>query len=139
MLILININPFFGGRLFAVSYITLAKLNPILSILVIIVSDIFICILAYYFAQNLRKINFINKRLLKVNDKWLRNGTYIGFFAGQLFIGTMLVSLIIGLIKHEANDVFYFYAPLISSVVAYTLIYYYLSFHGINFIENLFG
>ncbi|MHB1660567.1 MAG: hypothetical protein ACYCTD_00505 [bacterium] len=137
MLILININPLFGGRLFAVSYITIRKLNPFLSLLVIMISDIIICVLVFYFAQTLRKINFFERRLRKINDKWIKSGTYIGFFVGQLFIGTLFVSLIVGLIKHKENDILFFYVPLISSVVFYTLIYYYLSFYGINFTENL--
>ncbi len=138
MLIFININPFFGGRLLAVSYITIANLNPLLSILVIIISDITICTLGFYFAQYLRKFNFINKRLGKINDngKWIEHGAYIGFFVGQLFIGTFFVSLILGLIQNRKNDILYFYVPLITSIIFYTIIYYYLSAHGINLMKD---
>ncbi len=138
MLIFININPFFGGRLLAVSYITIANLNPLLSILVIIISDILICILGFYFAQYLRKFNFINKRLRKINSngKWIEHGAYIGFYVGQLFIGTFFISLILGLIQNRKNDILYFYVPLITSIIFYTIIYYYLSLHSINLMKN---
>ncbi|MHB1680908.1 MAG: hypothetical protein ACYCTB_10455 [bacterium] len=137
-LIFININPFFGGRLLAVSYITIANLNPVLSMLVIIISDITICILGFYFAQYLRKFNFINKRLSKMNDngKWIEHGAYIGFFVGQLFIGTFFISLILGLIQNRKNDILYFYVPLITSIIFYTIIYYSLSVHGINLMKD---
>jgi hypothetical protein len=138
MLIFININPFFGGRLLAVSYITIASLNPLLSILVIIISDILICILGFHFAQYLRKFNFVNKRLRKINGngKWTEHGAYIGFYVGQLFIGTFFISLILGLIQNRKNDFLYFYVPLITSIIFYTFVYYYLSLHSINLMKN---
>ncbi len=136
ILIFININPIFGGKFLAVSYITIAKLNPFLSILTIIISEVIVCILIFYFAQYLRKFNFFKKKLNKVNDKWVKNGAYIGFFAGQFFIGTLFVSLILGLVENRKNDVLFFYVPLIVSTVCYTMIYYYLSSHGINLMKN---
>ncbi len=134
-LIFININPFFGGRLLAVSYITFMGLNPLLSVFVIIISDISICITGFYFAQYLRKLKFFNKRLSKIDDKWVRNGAYVGFFVGQFFIGTFFVSLILGLIKHKGNNIVFFYIPLITSVILYTIVYYYLSSDGIDLIK----
>jgi hypothetical protein len=137
ILILINVNPFFGGKFLAVAYITVAKLNPFVSILIIIISEVLVCILIFYFAQYLSKFNFFKKKLSKVNVKWVKKGAYIGFFAGQFFVGTLFVSLILGLVENRRNDFLFFYVPLITSTICYTLIYYYLSSHGINLMKNL--
>ncbi|MCL5674119.1 MAG: hypothetical protein M1407_05835 [Deltaproteobacteria bacterium] len=136
ILIFININPIFGGKFLAASYITIAKLNPFLSVLIIIISEVIVCVLIFYFAQYLRKFNFFKKRLNNINDKWIKKGAYIGFFAGQLFMGTLFISLILGLVENRKNDVLFFYIPLIVSTVCYTMIYYYLSSHGINLMKN---
>ena len=136
ILVLININPFFGGKFLAVAYITVAKLNPFISILLVIISEILICTLIFYFAQYLGKFNFFKKKLNNVNSKWVKNGAYIGFFAGQFFVGTLFVSLVLGLVENRRNDIVFFYVPLIASTICYTLIYYYLSSHGINLMKN---
>lgn len=136
VLILININPIFGGKFLAVSYITIAKLNPFVAVLAIIISEVIVSVLIFYFAQYLRKFNFFKKKLNKVKEKWVNDGAYIGFFIGQLLIGTFFISLILGLVENRKNDVLFFYVPLIASTVCYTMLYYYLSSHGINLMKN---
>lgn len=136
-LIFININPILGGKVLAVSYITIAKLNPFLSILTVIISEIIICVLGFYFAQYFKKFKFFNKKLDKITDRWIKNGAYFGFFIGQLFIGTFFISLLLGLIEKKKNNILYFYIPLIASTILYTLIYYYLTSHGIKLMKNL--
>jgi hypothetical protein len=136
ILTLLNINPIIGGKFVAVIYINITKLNPFLSILTVIFSEIIICAIAFHFANYFRKIGFFKKRLEKMNDEWIKKGVYIGFFVGQIFIGELFVALLFGLVEDKKKKIGFFYIPMIASTVLYTLIYYYMAVHGINFIKS---
>lgn len=136
ILIFLNINPIFGSKLIAVSYITIEKLNPLSAIVVIIVSETIASAISFQFANFLRKLSYFRKRLSKISDKWVKRGSYAAFFVGQLFIGQLFIALLLGLIEDKKNSLLYFYVPMISSTLLYTVIYYFLSIHGINLIKN---
>ncbi len=136
ILTFLNINPIFGGKLLAVGYVNLMNLNPLDSLTVIILTEAIVCALFFHFANYLRKFKFFNHKLNGINQKWVQKGSYIGFFIGQFFVGEMFIAFLLGLIEDKKNQFLYFYVPMLTSTIAYTLIYYYLAFHGFNLIKD---
>ncbi len=136
ILAFLNINPIIGGKFVAIIYLNISKLNPLLSILTVIISEIAICTLAFYFANYFKKIGLFKKKLERINDKWIKNGAYIGFFIGQLFIGELFIALLLGLVEDKKRSGIFFYIPMITSTVLYVLIYYYMVKYGITFLKN---
>jgi uncharacterized RDD family membrane protein YckC len=136
ILTFLNINPIFGGKLIAVGYVSVANLNPLFSLAIIILTEIIVCAISFHFANYIKRFKLFNKKLSKINDKWVKSGAYVGFFVGQLFIGELFIALLFGLVEDKKNIILYFYVPMITSTFLYTLVYYYLAIHGINLIKD---
>ncbi len=136
ILTFLNINPIFGGKLIAVAYLSLANLNPFLSILVIVLTEIVFCSISFHFANYFRKLKIFSKKLSNIDEKWVKSGAYVGFFVGQLFVGELFIALMFGLVEDKKNIVVYFYIPMVVSTLLYTLVYYYLTLHGVNVIKD---
>ncbi|MGB9755739.1 MAG: hypothetical protein ACPLXO_02540 [Desulfurella sp.] len=136
ILTFLNINPIFGGKLVAVSYASIASLNPYTSLMVIIITEILVCAISFHFANYISRFKLFNKKLSRINEKWVKSGAYIGFFVGQLFMGELFIALLFGLVEDKKNVILYFYVPMITSTVLYTLLYYYLAIHGVNLIKD---
>lgn len=136
ILTFLNINPIFGGKLLAVGYVSLMDLNPFDSLVIIILTEAAVCAIFFHFANYLRKLKFFSKKLNKINQKWVEKGSYIGFFIGQFFVGEMFIALLLGLVEDKKNQILYFYVPMITSTIAYTLVYYYLALHGFNLVKD---
>jgi predicted KAP-like P-loop ATPase len=136
ILILININPIFGGKYLSTLFIVTEKLNVFTSMFLIISSESIVCAILFIFAEKLKDYKFFKNKLNKLDNNFVNKyGSYIGFFIGQLFLGAMFVSLILGLIEKKQR--FNFYFPMITSIILYTILYYYLNLYSINFIKFL--
>lgn len=142
-LILITVNVTVGkyvSTLYAVSN----KLNPLLSISLIIVSETIVCSILFFVGLKLKSLPLFSrlfsfKRTKKAHDYVLKYGSVIGLFVGQMFIGTPMISLTLGLVyKKERNIFLFFFIPLFVSIFLYAILNFYLNVMAVTSLKNIF-
>lgn len=132
------------GKYVSTLYATSNKLNPYLSISLIILSETLSCAILFFIGFKLKSLKFFgklfnSKKTRKAHDYVLRYGPIIGLFVGQMFVGAPLISLALGLIYEEKKNVFlFFFIPLFISITMYAIFNFYLNTMAIISLRNIF-
>ncbi len=132
------------GKYVSTLYAVSNKLNPLLSISLIIVSETLVCSILFFIGLRLKSLKLFGrlsnfKRTKKAQDYVLKYGSVIGLFVGQMFIGTPMISLTLGLIyKKERNIFLFFFIPLFVSIFIYAILNFYLNVMAVTSFKNIF-
>lgn len=145
IMVAINVTPLIGGKYVSTAYAAYNKLNPMLSILLISISETVLCSALFYAGIKLKYLKWValmigSKKGEKAHKYVLKYGPFIGLFVGQMFIGAPPISLALGIIYEKDKNVFYyFFLPLLSSIILYSIFNFYLNTAAISSIKNIFN
>lgn len=140
----INVTPFVGGKYVSTAYAAFNKLNPVVSIAIITISETVLCSVLFFIGIKLRTLKIMEKlfhsrKTRKAHNFVMKYGPVIGLFGGQMFIGAPPISLALGLIYEKEENMFkFFFLPMFTSIFLYSIFNFYLNTFIITFLKNIF-